>query len=431
MEVPTASIDALRRLSLPATTKGVPLDGRSVLGVPAHRPRIFDAGVPTPFAVIDSAAFEHNVATMASWCARHDLELAPHVKTSMSPELVARQLAAGAWGVTVATAAQARVVRELEVDRIVIANEIVDPVAVRWIAQEVTRYPSLELLLFVDSEATVRLLDRELAVHGLDRGPGTRLGALVEIGHGHGRAGARSSDLAVAVGRAVDGSARLRLAGVAAFEGLFVVEPDGAARARRFLDHAVQIARDVRAATSLADSEPMIVSAGGSAYFDLVLDSVREGLGSQVRVLLRSGCYALHDDGLYAATSPWGSIARGDDSLLLRSALTVWAHVISRPEPDFAVADAGKRDLAFDVGLPIPRWRWRRGEREPSPLHGAEVVALSDQHAHLRVPPDVPLDVGDRVGLGISHPCSLMDRWRSLLMVDDHHRVVDVVHTWH
>jgi len=110
-----------------------------------------------------------------------------------------------------------------------------------------------------------------------------------------------------------------------------------------------------------------------------------------------------------------------------------WARTVSRPEPELALLDAGKRDLPFDEGLPVPQWM---SGAEPAVLDKAEVTALNDQHAFLRLPCGGPDDVpvGTVVRLGLSHPCTAFDKWRLIPVVDDagtaNPRIVDLIHTY-
>ena len=103
------------------------------------KPSIFDGGFTWPLLVVRRSAVEANIATMAAYCARHGMDFAPHAKTTMAPPLIAAQLEAGAWGLTVATPNQALVLRRLGVSRILIANEVLDPTALRWLTAENAR----------------------------------------------------------------------------------------------------------------------------------------------------------------------------------------------------------------------------------------------------------------------------------------------------
>jgi D-serine deaminase-like pyridoxal phosphate-dependent protein len=150
-----------------------------------------------------------------------------------------------------------------------------------------------------------------------------------------------------------------------------------------------------------------------------------------VQVLLRSGSYVVHDDLHYARVTP--GARRGGPAL--RPAIHVWASVLSRPEPDLVILDAGRRDLPFDLGLPAPQRAVRRSAEVRSvDLGPADVLQLNDQHAFVRVAPGSAVAVGDVVRLGLSHPCTAFDKWRTIAVVDSADgvdpAVVDAVQTF-
>jgi D-serine deaminase-like pyridoxal phosphate-dependent protein len=165
---------------------------------------------------------------------------------------------------------------------------------------------------------------------------------------------------------------------------------------------------------------PVVLTAGGSAYFDEVADVLapRRDLqgagGREVEVLLRSGAYITHDDGFYQAISPLARTGRP-----FHAAIHGWATVVSRPEPGLALVDAGRRDLPYDEGLPIPQAIRPFRAATAVPLEGAVVSALNDQHAFVRLPEAAAVEVGDVIRFGLSHPCTTFDKWRALAVVDD------------
>jgi D-serine deaminase-like pyridoxal phosphate-dependent protein len=278
-----------------------------------QRPDLFGGGFITPVLVLHDSALRHNVEAMAAYCAAAGVDLAPHGKTTMAPQLFARQLAAGAWAMTAATAGHLRAYRAFGVPRILLANELTDPAGIAWLAAELATDPGFECFAYADSLAGVQLLDEVLEA----------------------MAGQR----------------------------------DG-----------------------------LILTAGGSAYFDIVAAELSAGgwAGRGHRVVLRSGAYIAHDHGLYAG---------------------------------LAVLGAGRRDVSFDAGLPVPlRVRKRGGTRASAA--GMRVTRLDDQHAYLSVPPGSGVAPGDVIGLGISHPCTTFDKWRVIPVVDDAYRVIDAVHTF-
>ncbi len=375
----------------------------------------------TPVLTLDRSALDSNLAVMADWSAEAGVRLAPHGKTTMAPQLWAEQLAAGSWGITLATGWQAQLARSFGVARILLANALVDPVGLRWLAAELDRDPSFEFVSWVDGVAAVEEMDRHLA----QAPDGVRVAVLVELGGPGGRTGARSVGEALDVAAAVRRSARLELAGVGGYEGALAHDrsPEGVATVRGYLDELARLHRELAGSYS----RPAIVTAGGSAYPDLVVERLA-GLAAETEatVVLRSGAYVIHDDGFYSGVSPLAAPRAGR---ALRSAMHGWARAVSHPEPGLALLDAGKRDFPYDEGLPTPQ----RVSGRLAPA-GAHVPKLNDQHAFLRLPETGEVSVGDVVRLGLSHPCTAFDKWRLIPVIDDAEaprpRVVDLVHTF-
>ena len=397
--------------------------GRTVREYLATTPHLDD--LETPLLTIDRAAVDANIAVMAQWAAAAGVRLAPHGKTTMSPQLWGEQLAAGAWGITLATGWQVQAARAFGVARILLANALVDPVGLGWLADELDRDPEFEFYSWVDSVATVETMDRQLAAAPED----VRVRVLVELGGTGGRTGARGVEEALTVAAAVQRSARLDLAGVGGYEGAFAHDrrPDAITAVSGYLDDLARLHREL----ATAYEGPAIVTAGGSAYQDLVVDRLagladeRGERGPATTVVLRSGAYIIHDDGFYSGISPLAAS--------LRSAMHGWARTVSRPEPGLALLDAGKRDLPFDEGLPVPQ-RLSRGQGQEGVPTAALVSALNDQHAFLRLPEGGEVPIGSVVRLGLSHPCTAFDKWRLIPVVDDadadRPRVIDLLHTF-
>jgi D-serine dehydratase len=115
----------------------------------------------------------------------------------------------------------------------------------------------------------------------------------------------------------------------------------------------------------------------------------------------------------------------------LLPALQVWAYVQSIPERNKAIVAMGKRDAAFDAGLPSPSLRYRPGADAPilAPAHWA-LTRMMDQHAYMQMAQEDDLRVGDMIGFDISHPCLTFDKWRALPLLDAQYRVVDVIRTF-
>ena len=430
------ALSSLEEQVLQPGVKGLPITAplrQGAIGVQGWN--VLHGDTSFPVALLKTSALRHNLDWMRAFCERHGVSLAPHGKTTMCPQLFGAQLANGAWGITLANAVQVRVAHRFGVRRVLMANQLVGRSDVRSILQLLHDDPEFECFVLADSLAGVARLAEEVDLHPLAR----PLPVLVELGLSGKRAGCRTLDEAMTVARAVERAPGLVLAGFEGYEGL-LVSHDPEADLRAVADFVGKLCALVREADDegLFGAREILVTAGGSSYFDLVArgfqqlggepDRTAPGLSRPLRAVLRSGCYLTSDHGMYErhilALDAREGIAPQEG---LRPALEVWSVVQSRPEPDLAILTMGKRDASHDAGLPVPLRYHRPGPGTPHALpEGCEIVKMNDQHAYLRLP-DGPLRellaVGDLVGCGISHPCTTFDRWPLLLAVDDDYAV--------
>lgn len=393
--------------------KGLPAEwwGATPAQICGDSPELFSAGVLGPVCVLRASALTHNLVTMARWCRRRGVELAPHAKTHLAPQLLARQFDAGAVAVTAATVSQVRILRAFGVRDVLLANEVVDRAGLVWLAREMAADPEFRMVCWVDSLRGVELMSAALA------DAGRPLDVCVEVGMAGGRTGCRTTADVDAVARAVTASPRLRLVGVAGYEAACGQDVNAEALAV-VTGYLTDVRTAVERLATTFETDDVLVTAGGSTYFDLVTDVLTGGwpAGLTVRTVLRSGCYLTHDDGLYARTSPLQRAGAGG----LTAAMSVWAQVISRPEEELALVGMGRRDVSFDQGLPVPRL-----------LHDSELTRLNDQHAYLRLGAgDTGVRVGDWLEFGVSHPCTTFDKWPMIPVLDDGNRVVDLIRTY-
>ncbi|MZF86923.1 amino acid deaminase [Streptomyces sp. SID5643] len=402
--------------------KGLPpdADGLTVGELAAQRRNLFTGGFATPVLALSAERLEHNLKLMETYAARHGLAFAPHGKTSMAPQLFQRQIAHGAWGITLAVPHQVRVARAFGTRRVFLANELVDAAALRWIAAELDADPDFELVCYVDSVRGVELMDAAL------RGAMRPVDVVVELATGEGtRTGVRTEAECAAVADAVAATRTLRLVGVAGYEGE-VPKPD-TERVTAWLRRLVALAAGFDRAGRFAGLDRIIVSAGGSAWFDAVAEVFAEipELSLPVLKLLRSGAYVSHDDGHYRKLTPFNRVP---EEGALEPAFRLWTQVVSRPSAEQAFVNAGKRDAAYDLDLPFAQVIRRDGAERPAT--GVSVTALSDQHAWLATTPEADLAVGDWVGLGLSHPCTSFDKWQLIPVAEADGTVVDYVRTF-
>lgn len=404
--------------------KSAPGDGHG--GIPIGTNVLADQAVFSPVMVLRHSALEHNITELRNYCRDEQVLIAPHGKTSMSPELTRRQLAAGAWAISAATPSQVRALWEFGATRVLLANELVDPAGIRWIAQHLITHPEHELLCYVDSLRGVEILERSLAeVKGNHALP-----VLVEISAPGGRTGLRTQDEALKVATMVSDSSHLVLRGIAGYEGALASDrsPESVTRVAAFCRQVLQTAAHLDR-HGVFEHSNVILSVGGGAYFDIVVDTLKEQAlpRSSSVIIIRAGSYISHDDGLYASIA---AFAQPGATHSLRPALEIWGRILSRPEPDLAFADFGRRDVPFDQGMPVALHLRSLDGADQRPADGVRVTALNDQHAYLQIPPTDPLAPGDWIGCGISHPCTAFDKWRHIPIVDDDYVAIDSITTY-
>ncbi|MGB6827728.1 MAG: amino acid deaminase [Terracidiphilus sp.] len=378
-----------------------------------------------PAAVLYKDNLEHNLRWMQEFVRAYGVKLAPHGKTTMAPRLFEMQLASGAWGITLATAHQTLVAHRHGVRRVLMANQLVGRRNMA-IVSELLADSGFSFYCLVDSADLVDLLS------GYFRERGQQLKVLVELGVIGGRAGVRNDEqleeLLAAIGRS-NGS--VVLSGVEVYEGVLNDE----AEVRALLKRTVETTRRLLAVRQ-DGSTPFLLSGAGSTWYDVVAEEFSAaGFGPEVEIVLRPGCYLTHDAGHYreaqARILGSNSVAQkiGSD---LKCALHIWAYIQSIPERGRVIVGLGRRDAAFDSGLPVPALFFRPGkDTEPTPAPAAwRLSRIMDQHAFLDVGPEDGVRPGDMVGFDICHPCLTFDKWRTIPVVDSEYRVVEVVQTF-
>lgn len=427
------NLDAIDALMLDDTVKGLP-GGIAKLrldAVAAQGWNLLREDLPLPAAVLKASAIRHNSAWMRDFLARSGSSIAPHGKTTMAPQLFKQQLDDGAWGITLATPQQIAVARRFGVGRIILANQLVGPQAVRFVLDEMKRDAGFDFYCIVDSVENVR----ELAKAAVLAEVGRPLQVLLEAGIPGGRTGARSMEQGMAVARAVrEAAPHLALRGVEGFEGLTSgTRQEAETQVRAQLELLVALAKACEAEALFGAGE-ILLTAGGSAFYDMVIARLHQaGLARATRVVTRSGCYLTHDSASYRRF--FADIADRTPSAMAgggpRPALEVWAYVQSRPEPGKVLLTMGKRDIGADEMPPAETW-YRPGTAGlPAAVPpGHRVVGFNDQHCHMLVPENSPLQVGDMVSFGVSHPCLTFDKWQVLAVVDDGYDVVGAVKTF-
>jgi len=331
-----------------------------VTGVP--RP-VLDL-LPTPCLVVDAAAARRNIQRCAAFFSGQQAALRPHFKAHKCTTLMRQQLAAGGCaGVACQVSWEAQVLARAGFPDILIANQVVDPVALGELAEAAA---IARLTVVVDDEAQVDLLARAASQRGVS------IGVLIELDVGAGRCGLPFGDASlVPLAGQIARHDRLSFRGLQAYEGHAVHRDSREVRTTLVRQAAHQV-RQERARLAAAGFDCEIISGGGTGTYDL---AAAAGALTEVQ----AGSYVLMD-GRY-----------GTLDLPFEQALYCVATVISRRHSR-AVLNAGLKELTVEYGMPAIQ------------AAGARITALSDEHAQVRLAPGHGgLAVGDKVLLIPAH----------------------------
>ncbi|HET8551496.1 MAG TPA: amino acid deaminase [Gammaproteobacteria bacterium] len=398
-----------------SSEKGAPVDGAASASI-LH-------AVSLPALAVYDAALTHNLAWMQRFVTTHHAQLAPHGKTTMTPAIFRRQIDAGAWGITLATAPQCRAAyQEAGVRRLLMANQLVGEANMRLIA-DLLRDTEVDFYCLVDSPQQVHDLNDFFGGRGLV------LQVLIELGARGGRCGCRSPEEVQALAREVIDAPALALAGIEGYEGAIGTGASENA-IRQYVELLVSTGLQLPSDPAFTGTR-RVITAAGSEWYDIVAQVFdRPEVHERFIPVLRPGCYVTHDHGTYAQAQQALHARRPDLGDGLKPAVEVMAAIQSVPERGLAIAALGRRDVGFDAGLPRPLRRYRAATGfTPEAIDDCSVSRLMDQHAFLNTPDNCDLDIGDIVAFGISHPCTTFDKWRQICLVDDEMNVMELIAT--
>ncbi|WP_425609036.1 amino acid deaminase [Vibrio mediterranei] len=401
--------------------------GRGMKGVPVTaeikaKYSLIDEEISLPVAVINKQALLNNMDWMQAFANYHGVLLCPHGKTTMTPDFFAMQKQKGAWGITVATAPQAETAASAGLRNIMIANQLVGKANMAMVAR-IKKETQARVIVCVDSAINADQLEHFFS--SMD----ANIEVLIEYGVAGGRCGCRTRQEVVELAKHISTLPHISLVGIEVYEGV-IHGGDEESLVRAFLTDTIELGRDL-ISQELLPNKPIITGAG-SAWYDVVAETFAHL--NDFQAVIRPGCYVIHDTGIYldaqdkvmarAVKNGGYACELGGD---LTSSLEVWAYVISRPEPTKAIVGLGKRDVAFDAGLPIPERIYRAGAQ----IKESKIIAtdVMDQHTFLAIPPESSLQVGDMIAFSTSHPCLTFDKWRLLAISDDEHNIEQWVET--
>jgi D-serine deaminase-like pyridoxal phosphate-dependent protein len=318
------------------------------------------AELDTPALCLDLDALESNIARMAAHTRAHKVAWRPHAKAHKCPQIALLELAAGAIGITCAKLGEAEVFAAAGVRDILIANQIVGP-------QKMTRLRALreiaDPIVCVDSAEHVAALS-----HAFAEAP-EPLRVLIEIDVGLNRAGTAAGAPVVDLARKIVDSPGLRMAGIMGYEGHLLNIADADEKLSRIRD-ALSVLPETKAFLAQAGIACEIVSAGGTGSYEItpICPGVTE---TQAGGLVLMDAYYKHRCGVSG----------------FEHALLVLAGVVSRPTPERAVIDAGRKCVHGDLHKPLVVGR-----------DDIEVSRLTAEHGDLTLGESArDLKIGDRL----------------------------------
>jgi D-serine deaminase-like pyridoxal phosphate-dependent protein len=314
----------------------------------------------TPALCLDLDAMDSNIHAMAETCRRHGVAWRPHAKGHKSSIIARAEVAAGALGVTCAKLGEAEMLAEGGIRDLLIANMVVGP---RKVQRLVALRRKADPIVCVDHLDQVEPLSRAFA------GEERPLRLLIEVNIGLDRVGVAPGEPAVELAKAIATRPGVRLAGVMGYEGHLLTLADPADKGRH-IHAALELLVDTQRAIVRAGIPCAIVSCAGTGSYRYAVEhpgitEVQAGGAIFMDVFYRQKCQITD----------------------LANALTVVATVVSRPTPERAIIDAGRKTLNIEVATPEVLGR-----------AGIEVVRLSAEHGELRLAPEAQsLRIGDRL----------------------------------
>lgn len=332
-----------------------------------HTPLHSDVGQPlseidTPALCIDLDRLETNIRRMAEVCASHNVQWRPHSKGHKSPEIARRQVEAGAIGVTCAKLGEAEIMAAGGIRDILIANQLVGPHKMRRLA-ELCR--TADPVVAVDHKHQVDAMSQAISAADVE------LRVIVEVDVGLARCGTSPGEATLELARHIHNSPGLTLAGIMGYEGHLLTVNDLSEKEQNIRKAMAQL--DATRAMLIENDLPCpIVSAGGTGSYAYTVDcpgitELQAGGLIFMDVFYRDQCQVAG----------------------FEHALTIQATVVSRPTPDRAIIDAGRKTMNMELELP-----------EVLDRPGIHVERLSAEHGQLKLAPEAQnLAIGDRLTL--------------------------------
>lgn len=321
----------------------------------------------TPSMIVDLDLMEANIASMMGKLLATGVNVRPHLKTTKSPLLAKKLIAAGARGGCVAKLSEAEVMAANGVEDIFITCEIVGKPKVDRLVELFRVHREIKIV--VDSPAVADPINDALEQAGVAE----PIAVLLDLNVGQNRTGVQPGEPALALARHIGQLPHLRLTGVHGYEGHLQHVHDAQAReasCRAAMAVLAGTAGELRQAGFYIET----VTTGGTGTSEIC--ATCPGINE-----VQPGSFIFMDTDYRNALGQ-----------VYSNSLTILATVISKPEPNRAVIDTGLKSLPTDSGF-----------AEPKNFPNMQYAPAGDEHGVLRWESGPGLEVGDRVELIPSH----------------------------
>jgi len=317
----------------------------------------------TPALLVDLTVMEQNLATMAQFFRGSHVKIRPHFKNHRVLALAAKQMEAGAIGITCARLWEAEALVNHGIKNVLIANEIAGESMIRRYAELCREAP---VIVAVDNAKVVAELAR-----GARNGK-VESNVLVNLDLGLKRSGVRPGEATLALTREVVEKG-LKFRGLMGYEGHLQSLPPGPDKERVVKD----------ALQSLVESKNVLVRAG------ITVEIVSCGGTGDYSIAGRFPGVTENQAGSFLLMDTWYAPFAPD----FKVALSVLATVISKTPGERFVVDAGVKAVSGERGLPSVK-----------AISGLRLRALHAEHAVIEIlEPSVPVDVGDKIEIWVHY----------------------------
>ena len=423
-------------------TKGInEINKIKVKDIPNKKWNILKENVQFPILTMKESVFKKNIKSMNNFANYNGVSLAPHCKTSMCPQILKKLNDLNYWGFSAANNQQLSMLLEMGIKKIIIANLITNKSNIINLFKLIEKYGyAKKIYLCVDSTFGVNLL-KELSIQYKFK---HKLRILIETGFQNSRNGVRNlNSLNILTGKIIKLPSNFIFCGILFYEGA-VSEKNYKKtinKVNKFISFSLK-AFDYLLKNNFFSNEEIILSGGGSEYFDLIINSFQKYKNiKNIRLIIRPGTFIAYGHGHYLKSieniDKRGTLFINKKNIkatnLFNPSLELWGHIISMQDSNRAILNFGKRDVHYDRGYPIPLSIYRKGKlfQKINPKQNKyKIYKMSDHHAFLYFTNDQDIRIGDLIKLGVTHPCVTIDKWDFFYMIDEKYNVKEGLKTF-